>query len=138
MDVSNLPIYFSDRYYAASNLWRNGHILPFDPNLIIRLLHININHNYFEFTSLIFQQIKGTAIGAAFSLTAANICQSPSEDFYVPRTRNLFCWSAILISSWFGVTQKMSWRNSSQTWIAKALLSHTPITTLYPQLIFWN
>ena len=44
-----------------------------DPNLIIKLLHININYNYFEFASLIYQQIKGTAMGAAFSPTIANI-----------------------------------------------------------------
>ena len=50
---------------------QNRHLLPFDPNLIIKLLHINVNHNYFEFASLIFQQIKGTAMGTAFSPTAA-------------------------------------------------------------------
>lgn len=54
----------------------NRHLLPFDPNLIIQLLHINVNYNYFEFTSLIFQQIKGTAMGAAFSQTVANIFMS--------------------------------------------------------------
>ena len=37
------------------------------PNLIIQLLHINVNNNYFEFASLIFQQIKGTAVGAQLS-----------------------------------------------------------------------
>ena len=55
---------------------QNRHLLPFDPNLFIKLLHINVNHNYFEFASLIFQQIKGTAMGAAFSPTAANIFMS--------------------------------------------------------------
>ena len=52
------------------------HLLLFDPNLVIQLLHINVNNNYFEFASLIFQQIKGTAMGAAFSPTVANIYMS--------------------------------------------------------------
>ena len=52
------------------------HLLQFDPNMIIQLLHTNINHNYYEFASLIFQQIKGTAMGAAFSPTIANIYMS--------------------------------------------------------------
>lgn len=52
------------------------HLLLFDPNLIIQLLHINVNHNYFEFATLIFQQITGTAMGAAFSPTIANIFMS--------------------------------------------------------------
>ncbi len=43
------------------------------PNLVIQLLHTNINFNYFEFATLYFQQIKGTAMGAAFSPTIANI-----------------------------------------------------------------
>ena len=55
---------------------QHRHLLLFDPNLIIQLLHTNINYNYFEFASLIFQQIKGTAMGAAFSPTVANIYMS--------------------------------------------------------------
>ena len=55
---------------------QHRHLLLFDPNLIIQLLHVNINHNYFKFASLIFQQIKGTAMGAAFSPTVANIYMS--------------------------------------------------------------
>ena len=43
------------------------------PNLIIRLLHINVNFNYFQFAEFFFQQIQGTAMGAAFSPTIANI-----------------------------------------------------------------
>lgn len=50
--------------------------LLFDPNLIIQLLQICINYNYFEFSSFIFQQTTGTAMGAAFSLTIANIFMS--------------------------------------------------------------
>ena len=55
---------------------RKRHLLPFDPNLIIQLLYTCINHNYFEFASLYFQQVKGTAMGAAFSPTIANIFMS--------------------------------------------------------------
>ena len=50
--------------------------LLLDPNLIIQLLHICVNFNYFEFGSLTFQQIQGTAMGAAFSPTLANIFMS--------------------------------------------------------------
>lgn len=51
-------------------------LLLFDPNLIIRLLHLNVNYNFFEFASLIFHQLQGTAMGAAFSPTVANIFMS--------------------------------------------------------------
>ena len=51
-------------------------LLALDPNLIVRLLHLNMNYNYFEFAHLIFQQIKGTAMGAAFSPSIANIYMS--------------------------------------------------------------
>ena len=56
----------------------NQHLIAFDPNLIIRLLHINVNYTYFEFGSLTFQQIKGTSMGAPFSPTIANIFMSVS------------------------------------------------------------
>ena len=49
------------------------HLLLFEPNLIIQLLQLCINFNYFEFASLYFQKIQGTAMGAAFSPTIANI-----------------------------------------------------------------
>ena len=52
------------------------HLLTFDPNLIIQLLHTNINYNYFSFDHLVFQQVKGTAMGAVFSPTIANIFMS--------------------------------------------------------------
>ena len=52
------------------------HLFPLDPNLIIRLLHTNINYNYFSFAHLFFQQIKGTSMGASFSPTIANIFMS--------------------------------------------------------------
>jgi len=41
-----------------------------------QLLHINMNYNYFHFAHLCFQQIQGTAMGAAFSPTIANIFTS--------------------------------------------------------------
>lgn len=52
------------------------HLLPFDPNLIIRLLHLNVNNTFFQFTDLTFQQTKGTTMGAPFSPTVANIYMS--------------------------------------------------------------
>ena len=52
------------------------HLILLDPNLIIRLLHMNVNFNYFQFADLCFQQIQGTAMGAAFSPTIANIYMS--------------------------------------------------------------
>ena len=51
----------------------HSHLLTFDPNLIIHLLQININYNYFN---LVFQQVSGTAMGAIFSPTIANIFMS--------------------------------------------------------------
>ena len=57
-------------------MYNNRHLILFDPNLIIQLLHTCVNFNYFEFASLTFQQIKGTAMGAAFSPTVANIYMS--------------------------------------------------------------
>ena len=50
--------------------------LLLDPNLIIQLLQICVNHNYFEFGPVVFQQIQGTAMGAPFSPTIANIFMS--------------------------------------------------------------
>ena len=51
-------------------------LLIFDPNLIIHLLHSSVNYNYFSFAHHTFQQVKGTAMGAAFSPTIANIFMS--------------------------------------------------------------
>ena len=51
-------------------------LLIFDPNFIIHLLHTNVNYNYFWFANHTFQQVKGTAMGAAFSPTIANIFMS--------------------------------------------------------------
>ena len=47
-----------------------------DPNLVLRLLNINMSNNYFQFGNSVFLQTKGTAMGAAFSPTVANIFMS--------------------------------------------------------------
>lgn len=57
-------------------MYNNRHLIPFNPNLIIQLLHTNINYNYFEFGIFTFQQTNGTAMGVAFSPTIANIYMS--------------------------------------------------------------
>ena len=49
------------------------HLILTNPNLIIRLLHICVNYDYFEFAGLVFQETHGTAMGAAFSPIIANI-----------------------------------------------------------------
>ena len=49
---------------------KKRHLVLTNPNFIIRLLHICV---YFEFAGLVFQQTHGTAMGAAFSPTIANI-----------------------------------------------------------------
>ena len=59
-----------------NELHTHRHLVPCDPNLIIHLLHMNINNNFFTFGDIIFQQIKGTAMGAPFSPTIANIFMS--------------------------------------------------------------
>ena len=57
-------------------LHTHRHLLTFDPNLIIKLLHVNVNNNYFSFGHATFQQIRGTAMGAPFSPSMANIFMS--------------------------------------------------------------
>ena len=59
-----------------NELHKYKHLLLFDPNLIIRLLHLNIRNNFVTFGNCNFQQIKGTAMGAPFSPTMANIYMS--------------------------------------------------------------
>ncbi len=70
------------------------HLIILDPNLIIRLLHTNINYNYFEFAGLIFQQIMGTAMGTALSPTIANIFMSVilSKFLHTQRSQPLPPW----------------------------------------------
>ena len=55
---------------------KNPDLIIFDPNLITRLLHLNMTNNYFQFTEFIFLQTEGTAMGASFSPTIANIFMS--------------------------------------------------------------
>lgn len=74
LDVSNLypSIPQTDILQMVYEEMRNNrHLLLFDPNLIIRLLHTNI-YNYFEFASLIFQQVNGCSLFP----TIANIYMS--------------------------------------------------------------
>ena len=59
-----------------NELHEHSHLLLFDPNLIIQLLHINVNNTFFTFGDITFKQIKGTAMGAPFSPTMANIYMS--------------------------------------------------------------
>ena len=62
---------------------KHPHLLTFTPNLLINLLHTNMNFNYFTFGEFTFQQIKGTAMGAAFSPTIANIFMSAILDRFL-------------------------------------------------------
>ena len=64
-------------------LHKQRHLLTFDPNFIIQLLDINVNHNYFTFGEFTFQQIEGTAMGAPFSPTIANIFLSKTLDNFL-------------------------------------------------------
>lgn len=54
----------------------NRQLMLLDPNLIVHLLHSNISNNFFTFATYVFQQTKGTAMGATFSPTIANIFMS--------------------------------------------------------------
>ena len=51
-------------------------LILFDPNLITHLLHTNMTNNFFQFAGCTFLQQKGTAMGAAFSPSIANIFMS--------------------------------------------------------------
>ena len=55
---------------CLNHIWKKRHILLADLNLVIQLLQTDINYNYFAFAS------QGTAMGAAFSPTIANIFMS--------------------------------------------------------------
>lgn len=57
-------------------MFTHPELLIFDPNIITELLSINMHNNIFEFAGFIFKQIIGTAMGAAFSPTIANIFMS--------------------------------------------------------------
>lgn len=72
--MDTMPDFTWNKYNSLyTHMCNNPHFMAFDLNLIIRLLYININYNYFTFADLVFQQIDGTAMGAAFSPTIANI-----------------------------------------------------------------
>ena len=60
----------------CDELHTHHNFLTFDPNLIIQLLHVNVNNNFFTFNNFTFQQINSTAMGATFSQTIANIFMS--------------------------------------------------------------
>ena len=79
MDVTNL--YPSIPQQECLNIiykemFEHSDLLIFDPNLITHLLELNMNNNYFEFAGSTFLQVDGTAMGAAFSPTIANIFMS--------------------------------------------------------------
>ena len=69
-------------------MYKYRHLLLLDPNFLIRLLDKNINYNYFQYGALTFQQIRGTAMGAAFSPTIANIYMSVTLQKFL-KTRQL-------------------------------------------------
>ena len=71
-------------------------ILLFDPNLIIRLLHLNITNNFFTFGKCVFQQIKGLPWEHPFPLQwQIYTCQSCSKDFSGHNPLNLIFSNAI-------------------------------------------
>ena len=94
-------------------LHAHKHLLTFDPNLIIRLLHTNINNNnYFTFNNVTFQQVNGTAMGAPFSPTIANIFMSTTlRDFLQTQdTQPLFLTRYIddIFIIWTDTTDKLT------------------------------
>ena len=59
-----------------SEMCKLSELIIFDPNLITQLLQVNMNNNFFTFADIPFRQIEGTAMGAAFSPSIANIYMS--------------------------------------------------------------
>ena len=53
-------------------LHTHRHLLTFDPNLVIQMLHVNIN-NYFTLNNFTLQQVKGTAMGVPFFPTISYV-----------------------------------------------------------------
>ncbi len=91
MDVNNLfpSIPITECLKIIYNeMISHQHLLIFDPNLIIRLLHLNLTNNYFEFANFNFQQTTGIAMGAAFSPTVANIFMSSFFQQFLKTTNN--------------------------------------------------
>ena len=62
-------------------------LLICDPNLLIHLLSINISNNVFEFAGTHSLQVKGTAMGASFSPTLANIFVSLHKEIFNKNSR---------------------------------------------------
>uniref|UniRef100_A0A1X7U709 Reverse transcriptase domain-containing protein n=1 Tax=Amphimedon queenslandica TaxID=400682 RepID=A0A1X7U709_AMPQE len=59
-----------------SEMCKFSDLIIFDPNLITQLLQVNMNNNFFTFADIPFQQIEGTAMGAAFLPSIVNIYMS--------------------------------------------------------------
>ena len=79
MDVSSLYPSIPQKEcleIVRNEMFKHQHLMIFNPNLIAHLLNINMNNNYFEFGGNIVLQTKGTAMGAPFSPTIANIFMS--------------------------------------------------------------
>ena len=78
IDVENLYPFIlqTDLLQVVYNKMSDRHLILFDPNLVIKLLHLCINYSYFQYVNLTFQQTKGTAMGVAFSPSVANIYMS--------------------------------------------------------------
>ena len=57
-----------------------------DPNIITHLLQVNMSSNFFTFADITFLQTDGTAMGAAFSPTIANIYMSVFLRNFLSRT----------------------------------------------------
>lgn len=94
MDVTSLSIPQEECLQVIYNeLHTNRHLLAFDPNLVIKLLHVNMNNTYLTFGGLTFKQISGTAMGVPFSPTIANIYMSVT----LSRFLNLKCTMPLLI-----------------------------------------
>ena len=94
-----------------NEMYKHPHLLTFNPNFIISLLHLNMNNNYFTFADFTFQQIQGTAMGAAFSPTVANIYMSTILDRFLKtqKTQPLLLKRYIddIIIIWTDTTEKL-------------------------------
>ena len=79
LDVSNLYPSIPQKEcleVVRDEMMKFQDLIIYDPNLVLHLLNINMSNNYFQFGNNVFLQTKGTAMGAAFSPTVANIYMS--------------------------------------------------------------
>ena len=94
-----------------NEMYKHPHLLTFNPNFIISLLHLNMNNNYFTFADFTFQQIQGTAMGAAFSPTVANIYMSTILDRFLKTQKTqpflLRRYIDDIIMIWTDTTEKL-------------------------------